>query len=71
MPYVKKQCYVVYGTYKDDPDYPVGAEEEICFSESEALEKADELRQDVRFEDVTIEEEERDFYQSRKKSKSR
>ena len=58
MPYVKKHCYVVYGTYKDDPDYPVGAEEEICFSES-------------RFEDVTIEEEDRDFYQSRKKSKSR
>ena len=50
---------------------PIGAEEEICFSESEALEKADKMRQDVRFEDVTIEEEERDFFQSRKKSKSR
>lgn len=71
MPYIKKHCYVVYATYKDDPDYPVGAEEEICFSESEALEKADKLRQDIRFEDVTIEEEERDIYQSRKKSKSR
>ena len=39
MPYVKKHCYVVYGTYKDDPEYPIGAEEEICFSESEALER--------------------------------
>ena len=26
MPYVKKHCYVVYGTYKDDPEYPIGAE---------------------------------------------
>lgn len=69
MPYVKKHCYVVYGTYKDDQEYPIGAEEEICFSESEALEKADKLRLDDRFEDVTIEEEERDFYQSRKKSR--
>ena len=62
MPYIKKQCYVVYGNYKDDPEYPINAEEEICFSKPEALLTAREMCKDFRFEEVTIEEEIRDLY---------
>ena len=68
MAYVKKRCYVVYGAYRDDPDYPIGSEEEICFSEREALAKAEEMRQDYRFEDVTLEEEIREFYVRRSRT---
>lgn len=68
MAYVKKRCYVVYGTYRDDPDYPIGSEEEICFSVREALAKAEEMRQDYRFEDITLEEEIREFYVRRSRT---
>ena len=66
MSYIKKKCYVVSGAYKDDPDYPIGAEEVICMTREEAEREAEEMRQDDCFEDVTIEETEREFYVRRK-----
>lgn len=66
MSYIKKKCYVVSGAYKDDPDYPIGAEEVICMSREEAEAEAEEMRQDDCFEDVTIEETERYFYSKEK-----
>ena len=63
--YTKKRVFVVYGNYKDDPEYPIGAEEE-CFDTIEEAEKAaEEMRQDESFESVTIEEAERYFYERR------
>ena len=66
MSYIKKRCYVVSGAYKDDPEYPIGAEEVIYMSREEAEAEAEEMRQDDCFEDVTIEETEREFYVRRK-----
>lgn len=64
--YTKKRVFVVYGNYKDDPEYPIGAEEEHFDTIEEAEKAAEEMRQDDCFEDVTIEEEEREFYVRRK-----
>lgn len=66
MSYTKKSVFVVYGNYKDDPDYPIGAEEVICMTREEAEAEAEEMRQDDCFEDVTIEETERYFYSKEK-----
>ena len=64
--YTKKSVFVVYGNYKDDPEYPIGAEEEYFDTIEEAEKAAEEMRQDERFESVTIEEAEREFYVRRK-----
>lgn len=64
--YTKKRVFVVYGNYKDDPEYPIGAEEEHFDTIEDAEKAAEEMRQDDCFEDVTIEEEEREFYVRRK-----
>lgn len=66
MSYIKKRCYVVSGAYKDDPEYPIGAEEEHFDTIEEAEKAAEEMRQDDCFEDVTIEETERYFYSKEK-----
>ena len=63
--YTKKRVFVVYGNYKDDPEYPIGAEEEHFDTIEEAEKAAEEMRQDERFESVTIEEAERYFYERR------
>lgn len=64
--YTKKRVFVVYGNYKDDPEYPIGAEEEHFDTIEDAEKAAEEMRQDERFESVTIEEAEREFYVRRK-----
>ncbi len=63
--YTKKRVFVVYGNYKDDPEYPIGAEEEHFDTIEDAEKAAEEMRQDERFESVTIEEAERYFYERR------
>ena len=64
--YTKKSVFVVYGNYKDDPEYPIGAEEEYFDTIEDAEKAAEEMRQDERFESVTIEAAEREFYVRRK-----
>lgn len=62
MSYKKMNCWVVYGRYKDDEELPVGCEE-LCFIDYVAASRtADEWREDNNFEEVIIEEEEREIW---------
>lgn len=64
MAYKKMNCWVVYGRYKDAEELPDGCEE-LCFTDyAAAVRTADEWREDDDYEEVTIEEEEREIWNS-------
>lgn len=60
--YEKMSCWVVYGQYKDREELPDGCEE-LCFTDHEkALKTAEEWSKSKDYENVRIEQEEREIW---------